>query len=65
MKPNPGYLPSEAIGKRVRVQLAHGGIGATDGNPTSPPGWAADGKSGCNWRRVGSRFDIVQYEVVG
>jgi hypothetical protein len=64
VKPNPGYLPSEAIGKRVRVELVHGGIGATDANPMSPPGWAADGKAGCNWRRTGSPFDIAKFEVI-
>lgn len=64
VKSNPGYLPSEAIGKRVRVKLEHGGEGATDPNPMSPPGWAADGKGGCNWRRSGHPFDIAEYEVI-
>ena len=64
MKPNPGHLPKEAEGKRVRVQLAHGGIGKCDDNPMSPPGWAADGKGGCRWSITGSRFDIAAYEVL-
>ena len=64
MKRNPGYLPIEAIGKRVRVKLEHGGEGATDPNPMSPPGWAADGKGGCNWRRSGKPFEIAEYEVI-
>jgi len=52
------------MGKRVRVQLAHGGIGRIDDNPMSRPGWAADGKGGCNWRRTGSPFDIDYFEVI-
>ena len=64
MRRNPGHCPVEAMGKRVRVQLAHGGIGRTDDNPMSPPGWAADGKSGCNWRRTGSPFDIDYCKVI-
>jgi len=65
MKTNPGHLPSEAIGKRVRVRLAHGGIGACDGNPMSPPGWAADGRGGCRWSIVGLPHDIAEFEVIG
>ena len=64
MKRNPGHLPSDAIGKRVRVRLAHGGIGACDDNPMSPPGWAADGRTGCRWTRTGQPFDIDFYEVI-
>ena len=64
MKPNPGHLPEEAIGKRVRVRLSNGSIGASDPNPMSPPGWAADGRGGCRWSRIGSPFDIVEYEVL-
>ena len=65
MRPNAGYLPLEAEGKRVRVVLANGREGATDDNPMSPPGWAADGKGGCRWSRTGQAFDIAQYEVIG
>jgi hypothetical protein len=65
VKPNPGYLPVEAMGKRVRVRLANGRIGATDDNPMSPRGWAADGKRGCRWSITGSPFDIKEYEVIG
>lgn len=65
MKPNRGFCPVEAAGRRVRVRLAHGGIGACDDNPMSSPGWAADGKSGCRWSLTGSAFDIAEYEVLG
>jgi hypothetical protein len=65
VKPNPGFLPDEAIGKRVRVRLAHGGIGSCDTSPMSPRGWAADGKGGCRWSITGSPFDIKEYEVIG
>lgn len=64
MTPNPGHLPPAAIGKRVRVRLAHGGLGACDENPTSPPGWAADGRGGCRWEITGDRFDIAEFEVI-
>lgn len=64
MKPNPGYLPTDAIGKRIRARMAHGGIGACDDNPMSSPGWAADGKGACRWTRTGSPFDIDEYEVL-
>ena len=64
MARNPGRLPPEAIGKRVRVQLAHGGIGACDDGPMNPPGRAADGRGGCRWTRTGSPFDIDFYEVI-
>lgn len=64
MKPNPGYLPPEASGRRVRVRLANGEIGRTDDNPMSPPGWAADGRGGCRWDYSGSAFDIVEYQVL-
>lgn len=63
-RPNPGHVPADAIGKRVRVRLAHGGIGATDDNPMSPPGWAADGKGACSWEKRGTPFDIAEYEVL-
>lgn len=64
MKPNPGYCPAEAAGKRIRAQLAHGGIGKCDDSPTTAPGWAADGRGGCRWTFTGSLFDIAAYEVV-
>ncbi|HEX8300391.1 hypothetical protein [Sphingomonas sp.] len=64
MKRNPGQLPPEAIGKRVRVRLAHGGFGKSDPNPMSPPGWPADGRFGARWSRTGSPFDIAEYEVI-
>lgn len=55
MKRNPGHLPDDAVGKRVRVVLASG---ATGGD------WAADGRSGARWTRTGSAFDIDYYEVI-
>lgn len=64
MKPNPGYCPAEAEGKRVRVWLVHGGEGSYDDNPMSPPGWAADGRTGCSWTITGSQFDIAFYQVI-
>jgi hypothetical protein len=62
VKPNPGHCPEEAEGKRVRVRLADGSIAAD--LPGAPPGWAADGRNGCNWQRRGFPFDIAEYEVI-
>lgn len=64
MTPNPGHLPPEAIGRRVRVRLANGELGRTDDNPMSPPGWAADGRGGCRWDLAGRPHDIAEYEVI-
>ena len=55
MKPNLGYCPAEAAGKRVRVVLANG--------QTPKESWPADGKSGCRWTLTGHPFDIAEYEV--
>jgi len=57
MKPNPGYCPSEAIGRRVAVRLANG-------ITVLAPGWPADGKAGCDWRRNGHPYNIAEYEVL-
>lgn len=57
MKPNPGYLPREAIGKRVRVRLERDTPGVTKD-------WPADGKAGCRWTRTGCEFDIAEWEVI-
>ncbi|HEX8553986.1 MAG TPA: hypothetical protein VF695_04700 [Sphingomonas sp.] len=57
MKPNPGYCPPEAIGKRVAVRLING-------TSVPAPGWPADGKGGCNWRRTGQPFEIDRFEVL-
>lgn len=55
MRRNPGHLPAEAIGKRVRVRLRGG---------REPIGtWAADGTAGCSWRLRNHPFDIEFYEV--
>lgn len=59
MKPNRGFCPVVAKGRRVRVQLMHGGV-----NTSSPNGWPADGSGGCNWEFRGSPFDIAYYEVI-
>lgn len=64
MRRNPGHLPADAIGKRVKVRLANGQMGKADDNPMSPPGWAADGRAGCRWSRTDSPFDIAEYEVI-
>lgn len=56
MKRNPGLLPTEAVGKRVRVRLRNGNVGEN---------WAADGRSGCRWSLTGNAFDIVEFEVIG
>lgn len=63
-KRNPGHLPEDAVGKRVRVKLRDGSIGSEDGGSMVPPGWAADGKGGCNWRKAGHAFDIEYYVVL-
>jgi uncharacterized protein YodC (DUF2158 family) len=57
MMPNPGHLPREAIGKRVRVRLERGPAGVVKD-------WPADGKGGCRWTRTGSEFDIAEWELV-
>lgn len=54
MKPNPGFCPLEAEGKRVRVKLANGHVGE----------WAADGRGGCRWTIEGHEHDIAEYEVI-
>jgi hypothetical protein len=64
MRSNPGFCPEEARGKRVWARLAHGGIGAADNRSDTPPGWAADGRNGCRWVKVGGPFDIEEYEVI-
>lgn len=58
MSPNPGHLPPEAIGKRVRVILR----GDRPGD--APHEWPADGRFGCTWSKAGHPADIEQYEVV-
>ncbi|NWK96542.1 hypothetical protein DM806_12900 [Sphingobium lactosutens] len=60
MKANPGHRPSDAVGKRVRVWLAHGGEGATY-HDAPAAGWAADD---CNWSIQGWPYDIAFYEVL-
>lgn len=75
MTPNPGCLPEEAVGKRVRVILRKDAGTMTEPqyadalNPMAPPGWAADGRNGCRWslkqRGRDPAFDILFYEVIG
>jgi hypothetical protein len=57
MKPNPGYCPGEAVGKRVKVRLRNGMRPAES--------WAADGKGGANWEisNPPGPWDITHYEV--
>lgn len=55
MKPSPGHLPDEAIGKRVRVRL---GTGTVFECP-------AEGRGAPIWARRDSRFDITHFEVIG
>lgn len=54
MKRNPGHLPPEATGRRVRVVLNNG---ATFDAP-------ADGRFACIWAITGSACDIAEYEVL-
>lgn len=61
MTPNPGHLPAHATGKRVRVRLANGSIGAEDPRSDTPPGWPANS---CRWSITGHPFDIAEYEVL-
>lgn len=63
MAPNPGHLPTKAIGKRVRVLLADGTTNR-DVDPSAPPGWPADGKGGCRWTLTGRPHDIAKFEVI-
>ena len=66
-KPNPGHCPREAKGKRVVVRLNNGNVcGEESVTPVTPPGWAADGKLGCDWTidRQYS-FAIAEYYVLG
>ena len=58
MSPNPGHLPPEAIGKRVRVILV------SDRPGDAPHEWPADGRHGCIWSIAGHPADIKLYEVV-
>jgi hypothetical protein len=58
MKPNPGHLPHEAIGKRVRVRLARDPRGKVSFEAH------ADSRGAVTWELRGWRFDIAEYEVV-
>ena len=45
-----GTCPVEARGKRVYVELHNGSMcGMIPVSSTTPKGWAADGKQGCDW----------------
>ena len=54
-RPNPGHLPDDAVGRRVRVRLRNGTVSNE---------WPADGRGGCRWTRTGDPFDIDGYEVL-
>lgn len=56
-KPNRGYCPEEAKGKRVGLILANG-------QEVTAPGWPADGKFGCRWTLTGDAHDIREYRVL-
>lgn len=62
-KPNPGYCPADADGKRVRVQLTNGKIPKDNGHGL-PDGWKANGPGGCRWKKTGGDFDIAFYKVL-
>lgn len=59
MKQNPGHLPPDAAGRRVRVRLSgdQPGVAAHE--------WPADGAYGCSWLKRGLPVDIAEYEVIG
>jgi hypothetical protein len=59
MKPNPGYLPAEAQGKRVRVLLRRD----VETKPFSFEA-PADGRGACSWAIKRTDFDIARYEVL-
>ncbi|MCC7097295.1 MAG: hypothetical protein IT472_08960 [Thermomonas sp.] len=62
MKPNPGHLPDDAIGKRVIVGLRNGSVcGRVPVTATAPLGW--DAKQ-ARWSLTGQPHDIAQYEVI-
>lgn len=65
---NAGTCPASAMGKRVVVELRNGSIcGDKPVSPTSPPGWAADGKGACRWSfstGPSSQFDIIRYRIL-
>lgn len=54
-KRNLGEQPRATKGRRVFVELRNGMKPAES--------WPADGPSGCDWRRLGSEWDIVRYCV--
>jgi hypothetical protein len=68
MKPNPGYCPADAAGKRVIVELNNGETRGTESvSTTTPLGWAADGPNRCRWSRTSdpfNPFDIAFYRVL-
>lgn len=59
MDANPGFCPDAARGKRVHVILRNG----TASKAKSPQGWAADGRSGCNWSLDAGPFTILKWEI--
>ena len=63
MRMNHGYVPAEAVGKRVVVELRNGRIcGREPVTTVTPAGWAADTS---RWSLTGEPFDIIGYEVLG
>lgn len=63
MSMNHGYIPAEAVGKRVVIELRNGRVCGRDPvSSATPPGWAADTS---RWSLTGDDWDIVGYEVLG
>lgn len=62
MKPNPGHLPRDAVGKRVVVRLTNGREhGRAPVNVGGKLGWDA---MTTRWSRTGSPFDVAAYRVL-
>lgn len=60
MRPNEGFCPPEAAGRRVHVILRNG----YDSRKKEPAGWEAVGRGGCRWTLTGDPFDIAEYQVI-
>ncbi len=61
-KGRKAYCPDDAIGKRIHGVMRNGWVFGV--KPVAPLGWAADGRHGCRWSKVGNDFDIMKYEVI-
>ena len=70
-KPNPGFCPPSASGKRVKVKLRNGMIcGATSIAGGAPAGWPADENAPSakrpvmSWRLTDHPADVVEWDFV-